>query len=272
MGRGTMGFWRSKAGENLRMQKSCWAGRKWFLRAVSQALPHCWNTPKDLSQGRWEDLGLTAGKDDSKGKAWCGSMGGGGCSPPRRQQRYFFCCCCHLSWVACCFCWTEVERLLWDSERARWQMGGSTNPTNICHSPSRPGARPPLGPTSSSPYRSSKTSCRLPPRALGWTSWKQSFLVLEPHPGQARHNESKAGDSVSHRDIPNCLQQSESAHLWQTRPSPLVLYFFHTGKYLEWPLLPKSSMTEVLCNVPDSPAQLLLSAGDLWAVIKRNLI
>lgn len=54
------------------------------------APPPMWNTPKDFSQGRQEDPSLAAGKDDSKGKAWCGSMGGGGCSPPRRQQRYFF--------------------------------------------------------------------------------------------------------------------------------------------------------------------------------------
>lgn len=31
-------------------------------------------------------------------------------------------------------------------------------------------------------------------------------------------------------------------------------------------------MTSVLCNVPDSPVRLILSAGDLCAIIRRNLI
>lgn len=58
----------------------------------------------------------------------------------------------------------------------------------------------------------------------------------------------------------------------ETQSFSFVGFFFHTGKYLEWPLLYKSSVTLVLCNVPDSPAQLLVSTGDLCAVIKRHLI
>lgn len=88
-------------------------------------------------------------------------------------------------------------------------------------------------------------------------------------PGQARRSESKARDSMSGRES---HQRSESAPLGQTKPHPSAVSFFHAGKYLEWPLLCKSSTTQVLCDVPDSPAQLLLSTGNPCVDIKRNLI
>lgn len=204
---------------------------------------------------------------------------GGGCSPFQEGSTGIFCCSCKLGQVAGCFCWTEGWFETPDRGDGGWE---ATHKYLLLHvtvqALSLPQVPPPWVPT----------ALPKPPAPAGCHRWhyrehlqtKPFTVDLEADPqglglvcwGKQRRNESKAGDNMNHRDTLNSPRSSESARLWQMKRSPLVWYYFHAGKHLQWPLMCERSVTSVLRYAPDSPAQRLLSAGDLCAVSKRNLM